>query len=80
MLVTLSTLLKGQSMIAHFHSLKYEPTIVKHNRRRRDGDPAFSLKSLSTEEGNITASVRFLVEQLAKLAARELVDVKWCVL
>lgn len=70
----------GQSMIPHVHSLQNEPTIPQHNLRRRDWDPAFSLKSLATYEGNILRNVDLLMDQIARLALQGPVDVKECLL
>ncbi|UZJ53652.1 hypothetical protein CBS101457_002972 [Exobasidium rhododendri] len=70
----------AQSMIPHVHSLQNEPTIPKHNQRRRDWDPAFSLKSLATYEANILRNVDLLMEQLGNLAMKGSVDVKECLL
>jgi cytochrome P450 len=67
-------------MIPHVHSLQNEPTIPEHNRRRRDWDPAFSLKSLATYESNITRNMELLMEQIARLAAKGPVNVKECML
>jgi cytochrome P450 len=63
-------------MIPHVHSLQNEPTIPEHNRRRRDWDPAFSLKSLATYEGNILRNMELLMDQITRLAGDGPVDVK----
>ncbi|UZJ55611.1 hypothetical protein CBS101457_004931 [Exobasidium rhododendri] len=66
--------------VSHVYSLQTEPTIPDHNRRRRDWDPAFSIKSLATYEKNILRNGDLLMEQIARMAAEGAVDVKECLL
>jgi len=69
---------QAQSMIPHVHSLQNEPKIPDHNKRRRDWDPAFSLKALQSYEPNITRNAEAFIDQITKFSAKNdgRVDVK----
>lgn len=56
-------------MLPNIHSLQNEPTLPEHSRRRRDWDPAFSVRALHKYRENIQRNAEVLLEQIDKLAA-----------
>ncbi|PNS17219.1 Isotrichodermin C-15 hydroxylase [Sphaceloma murrayae] len=62
------------------HSLQNEPTLPEHNRRRRDWDPAFSIRALSMYKDNIRRNADELMLQIARLATQEKVDIRECMM
>ncbi|KAF4547171.1 Cytochrome P450 monooxygenase [Elsinoe fawcettii] len=62
------------------HSLQNEPTLPEHNRRRRDWDPAFSMRALSTYKDNIRRNADDLMEQIAHLCKQGKVDIRECMM
>jgi hypothetical protein len=71
----------AQSMEPHVHSLQNEPTMPEHTRRRRDWDPAFSVKALGSYKSNIQRNAELLLEQLERLSAGgSTVDLRECLL
>ncbi|KAL2841034.1 cytochrome P450 [Aspergillus pseudoustus] len=58
----------AQAITPNVYSLQAEPKISDHNRRRRDWDPAFSIKALESYEPNILRNASLLIEQLERLA------------
>lgn len=66
----------AQEMKPNVYSLQTEPKILDHNRRRRDWDPAFSMKALASYEPNIIRNAELLLHQLERLSTMGPVDVK----
>lgn len=70
----------AQSMIPHVHSLQNEPTIPMHNRRRRDWDPAFSMKALEGYKINIQRNADKLLDQIETIGKKGTVDLRECMM
>lgn len=70
----------AQSMLPDVHSLQNEPTLPEHSRRRRDWDPAFSIKALHKYKENIRRNAETLLDQIEKLSRGGLVDVRECMM
>ncbi|KAJ0107668.1 hypothetical protein J7T55_010274 [Diaporthe amygdali] len=80
-----STFVRGpwytaQSTMPDVHSLQNEPTLPEHSRRRRDWDPAFSIKALAGYKGNIQRNAETLLDQVARLSREGLVDIRECMM
>ncbi|KAH8776653.1 cytochrome P450 [Diaporthe sp. PMI_573] len=71
---------KAQSMLPDVHSLQNEPTLPEHSRRRRDWDPAFSIKALAGYKSNIQRNAETLLDQVARLSRDGLVDIRECMM
>lgn len=70
----------AQSMLPDVHSLQNEPTLPEHSRRRRDWDPAFSIKALAGYKSNIQRNAETLLDQVARLSRDGLVDIRECMM
>lgn len=80
-----STFIRGpwytaQSTMPDIHSLQNEPTLPEHSRRRRDWDPAFSIKALAGYKSNIQRNAETLLDQVARLSRDGLVDIRECMM
>lgn len=80
-----STFIRGpwytaQSTMPDVHSLQNEPTLPEHSRRRRDWDPAFSIKALAGYKSNIQRNAETLLDQVARLSRDGLVDIRECMM
>lgn len=67
---------EAQSMTPNVYSLQTQPKISDHNVRRRDWDPAFSIKALESYQPNILRNSELLMQQVERLSSKGLVDVK----
>ncbi|KAG8169482.1 hypothetical protein KVR01_000227 [Diaporthe batatas] len=70
----------AQSTSPDVHSLQSEPTLPEHNRRRRDWDPAFSIKALAGYKSNIQRNAEMLLDQVTRLSHDGLVDIRECMM
>lgn len=70
----------AQSMLPGVHSLQNEPTMPEHSRRRRDWDPAFSIKALNGYKKNIQRNADLLLDQIARLLKSGSVDIRECMM
>ncbi|KAJ0423362.1 cytochrome P450 [Aspergillus carlsbadensis] len=67
---------QAQEMTPNVYSLQTQPKITDHNRRRRDWDPAFSIKALESYQPNILRNTELLLHQFERLSRQGPVDVK----